>query len=636
MLDFLRKRKRSWVVTFLLGLVVVVFVLFYGGRGMKEPGLEKIASINGEVITQREFGIYYQRLIDRYRELFKRALTPEAIKSLNLKGAVVEELIQRHLLLQETQRLKLEVTDEELTDAIARIPEFQVNGRFSKNRYLQLLRASRLTPGQFEAERREQRAIQKLYDMIQDSVYVTENEAREQYRVEQERVNFAFIRLSASDFISRAEVTVEESKNYYDRNRETLKEPLRVQVDYLVYPIGPSSSKVQVGEKEIEEFYKLHRDTRFRQPRAIRLRNILFRVPSGADAKQKEKLRPKAEAVAQESRSGKDFAELAKKYSEDPSAAQGGEVGWVTQGQMIPSLDQAAFALKKGEVSGVVESPLGYHILKVEELREEKIKGIKEATPEITRLLAAERGKAEAGRAVDADREKAASGADLSALAKQRGIPYRVSPFFGRGDVVPEVEPLEEFSKAALSLGVNEVSPAIQGANAYYLLRVKQRKEPTVPALEAVRPEIEKRIKETKASELARQKAQALLDQLKKEKDIHKLAQEPGLRLEETGWFSRSDAAIPRIGTLQEVKPGGIAISARQPVADRLYTQKNSVYLFAFKERQEADLEQFEREKGRLLEQALAQKKQQAMKKLIEHLKAKARVDVQSNFFDES
>lgn len=636
MLDLLRKRKRSWVVIFLLGIVVVVFVLWGVGSYVNEPRLENVAEVNGEVISQREFEVHYQRLIALYRDLFKGALTQETIKSLNLRSALVGDLIQKRLLLQEARKLGLEVTDGELMDAITRIPEFQVNGSFSKNRYLQALRSSRLTPGQFEIERREQLTIQKLYDIIQDTVHITETEVRERYRLEQEKVNFYFIRLSVSDFMPRAEITAEQVRNYYERNKETLKEPLRVQVEYSVYPFDHFSSKVQVSEKEIEDFYRLQRETRFHQPIAVRLSHILFRISAGADLKQNEMARLRAETVLREARAGKDFSQLAKEYSEDPSATKGGDVGFFTQGQLLPPLDQAAFALRKGEISNIVETSLGYHILKVEETREGRTKGLKEATEEIVRAIKAERGRSEAGKAVDADREKALSGTDLSLLAKERGMPFKVSPFFARSEMLPEVGPVEEFNKAAFSLALKEVSPPVEGTNVYYLLRVKQRKEPLIPPFDNVRSDIEKRLRETKAFELATQSANALIGQLQKEKDIKKLANEHRLQIEETGWFFRNAPQIPKIGVLQEVKPGGIPLSSHRPIPDRIYTQKTTAYLFAFKERQGADMERFEKEKGHLREQALAEKRQRAIQKFVEALKAKARITVKTQSLEES
>ena len=636
MLDVLRKRKRSWVVMLLLGLIVVVFVLFYGGRYIREPGTEKVAEINGEVISQREFGVQYQKAVDTYRNLFKGELTPETLKNLKLKNMVMADLIQRRLLLQETRRLGLDVTDEELMDAIARVPEFQTEGRFSKNRYLQLLRTNRMNPGEFEEERREQLQVQKLYDLIQDAVRVSENEVREQYGFAQEKVSFHFIRLPAGDFLAQASASQEEIKNYYDRNKAALAEPLKVQVEYVVYPFEHFAVKVQPSEKEIEEYYNRNRATRFQQPQAVRLRHVFARAPSDADGAVKAGARSKAEAALKEARAGKDFAEVAKKYSDDPSAAKGGELGWVSPGQLLPALDKAAFALKKGEVSGVLESPLGYHVFKVDDVKPEKNTSLKEATPEIVRAVKAERGKIEAGRAADADREKAASGAELAALARQQGLSAKMTPLFGPSDVFPEIAPMEEFRRAAFSLAVKEVGPAIEGSNGYYLLRPSQRKEPAVPPLENLRAEIERRIKDAKALNLANKKAEALLDQLKKEKDIQKVAKANGLQVGETGWFLRGDAEIPKVGALQDARPGEIAISTYHPVADRPYAQKGSIFLFALKESQAADMARFEKEKASLMEQALQRKKQAVMKRFIDDLKAKGRVEVEPRFLEES
>jgi len=636
MLDVLRKRKRSWVVTFLLGLVVVVFVLFYGGRNIREPETEKVAEVNGEVISQREFGAQYQKMVDVYRNVLKGELTPETLKNLRLKNTVMDDMIQQRLLLQEGRRLGLEVTDEELMEAIARVPEFQIDGRFSKNRYLQLLRANRINPGEFEEERRRELAVQKLYGLILDAVRVSENELRDQYSFAQEKVAFNFIRLSADDFLSQTNATEEEIKNYYERNKSELTEPLKVQVEYVVYPFGFFGEKAEVGEKEIEDYYNRNRGTKFQQPRAVRLRHILARVPSGAESEQKAGARSKAEAALKEAKSGKDFTETAKKYSEDPSAAKGGELGWISPGQLLPSLDQAVFALKKGEVSGILESPLGYHIFKVEDVKQEKSTGLKEATPEIVRALKAERGKIEAGRAADADRAKAGSGSELAALAKQRGLAAKMTSWFGAGEAFPDVTPMEEFRRAALSLPVKEVSPAIEGSDGYYLLRVSRRKEPAVPPMEAIRSEIERRVKEAKALDLANQKAQALLNQLKQEKDIQKVAKANGLQVGDTGWFVRGDAEIAKVGALEDAKPADIAVSTYRPLADRPYRQKRNVYLFALKESQGVDMTRFEKEKTSLLEQALQEKKQARAKKFIETLKAKARIEVEPSILEGS
>ena len=144
MLDFLRKRKRNWAILFLLGLIIIVFVAFYGGNQMGDRTTSEVAMINGEPISQREFAAEYQRTVERYREMLKGQLTEEMIKGLNLKGNIVENLVQKKLVLQEAQSLGLMATDDDVAHQLAKVPEFQVAGRFNKERYLQLLQANRL------------------------------------------------------------------------------------------------------------------------------------------------------------------------------------------------------------------------------------------------------------------------------------------------------------------------------------------------------------------------------------------------------------------------------------------------------------------------------------------------------------
>ncbi|MGH7931053.1 MAG: SurA N-terminal domain-containing protein, partial [Candidatus Binatia bacterium] len=162
MLDFLRKRKRSWIITFLLGLIIVVFVAFYGGTQFQDSGVLHVATVNGEIISQREFAQRYQQELNRYRELFKGSLTPEMLKNLNLEAMLIDDLVNKKLALQEARRLGITITDDELAQAIAKAPEFQVGGRFDKAHYLQLLSANKLTPAEFEDEQRENLTLQRL------------------------------------------------------------------------------------------------------------------------------------------------------------------------------------------------------------------------------------------------------------------------------------------------------------------------------------------------------------------------------------------------------------------------------------------------------------------------------------------
>src|SRR5574342_650185 len=302
------------------------------------------------------------------------------LKSLNLKSAVLEEMIRNRLALREARALGLTVSDDELMDTIAQVREFQVGGRFNKERYLQLLRANRLTPAEFEEEQREQLTIQRLYGVILDSTRISDAEVRERYRLEQEKINLQFLRLQVSDALSEVKLSEEDIKQFYDRNKEMLKEPLRLQVEYATYPFERYAAGVTVGENEIEEYYQANRDTKFRKPKELKLRYVSIRVPANADAKQIEEARARADRVVAEARAGKDFAGLAKQYSDDPSATKGGDLGWSAQGQLPPQL-AGVFKLAKGEVSDVIEGAGRLQVVKVEDSREEKTGTLRELTP---------------------------------------------------------------------------------------------------------------------------------------------------------------------------------------------------------------------------------------------------------------
>jgi peptidyl-prolyl cis-trans isomerase D len=636
MLDFLRKRKRNWVIIFFLGLIIVSFSLFVGSGKFGDPLGAEVAEINGETISQREFAVHYEREIQRYRELLKGSLTPEMLKALNIKGNILETLVQKKLVLQEARSLGLTATDNDLASHLSKTPEFQLGGRFSKDRYLQILQANRLVPAQFEEDQRDQLTIQRLYSVILDAVHVTDAEVRERYRIEQEKINLNFLKVPVSDFIAQVKLTEDDIKKHYERNKDSLKEPLRIQLEYLSYPYEQFAPAAEVSEKEIEEYYKANLATRFHRPKEAKVRYISIGLASGGDTAQKEAARARAEAIVKEARAGKDFAQLAKRESSDPTSEKGGDVGWLTAGQMPPHIEKAIFALAKGAVSDPVESPAGFQIFKVEDVKDEKTQSLKEAGPEIVKILKTEKGKREAAKAADADREKALSGSDFAKLAQDSRVPLKVTNLFAGGEILPEIGENQEFYKTAFSLAAKATSPIVEGRDAYYILRLKQRKEPSVPPLENVTAQIEKGLRESKAYELALQRGNVLLEQLKKEKDIAKVAQENSLRFDETGWFLRSAPQLPKIGELAEMKGEPIALSEQKPIADRLYSQKDALYILAFKGSQGADMERFEKEKDSIKKQAIAESRQRALVKFVEGLKAKAQIKMNTVFLEES
>jgi peptidyl-prolyl cis-trans isomerase D len=407
-------------------------------------------------------------------------------------------------------------------------------------------------------------------------------------------------------------------------------------VEYLTYPLERFEPSAQSSDKEIEDYYQANREEKFHHPKEVKVGYISVKLEAGADANQKKTAQDRAANIVKEARAGKDFADLAKRFSEDPTASKGGDLGWIAPGQLPAPIEKTIFALAKGAVSDPLETPAGFQIFKAEDLKPEKTETLKEATPEITKILKAEKAKSEAAKVADRDREKALSGTELSKLAQESGVKLVASKWLAAGETLPDIGENQEFYKNAFALAAEQVSPVIEGKNGYYLIRLKERKEPATPPLESVRDQIEKSLRESKAYELATQKGNSLLDQLKKTKDISKLTQAGDLKIEETGWFPRGSQQLPKIGELTELKGGTISLSGQTPIPERLFTQKDAVYVLAFKASQAADMDQFEKEKASLMKQAQADARQRVLVKFLESLKAKATVKINNSFLEES
>ena len=458
-LIFSANEKETGRFSFCSALIIIVFVAFYGGNQIGDRTTSEVAMINGEPISQREFAAEYQRTIERYREMLKGQLTEEMIKGLNLKGNIVENLVQKKLVLQEAQSLGLLATDDDVARQLAQVPEFQVAGRFNKERYLQLLRANRLQPAQFEEDQRDQITLQRLYNIIIDSVQVSDAEVRERYRLDQEKINLRFVKLSVNDFASQVKLTEDEIKKFYERNKESFKEPLKVQVEYLTYPFEQFSADTQVSAKEIEEYYQNNQKSKFHRPREAKVRYIALALAPAAGAEEKKVVLAKAEAIVKEARRGKDFAQLATKESADATAAKGGDVGWVVQGQMPPAVDKLIFGIGKGDVSDPVETAGGVQIFKIDDTREEKNLTLKEATAEITQILKTEQAKKAAGKVADNDRVKAQGGAEFTKLAQASGVAAKETKLFAAGEILPEFGQNQEIYKIAFGLGQTGCEP---------------------------------------------------------------------------------------------------------------------------------------------------------------------------------
>ncbi len=417
MLDFMRRHAQSWMIKAALGAVVVVFI-FWGIWSPNESRQRELVQIGDYIITVAEARNYYQNLRDRYQAMYGERFTEDMAKKLNLKEKAVKDLVNRILLLQEAQRLGLKVTAEELQASIQDIPAFQKDGVFDKATYLRALQRGRLTAKEFEANQRQTLLLNKLQGLVISSVKVSDQEILEAYRQNFEKLNLDMISLNPADF-KDISLTPEEMKEYFSKHREEFKIPARAKVRYLLFDPKDYFKQVQASSKEIEDYYQNNKE-KFGQPKRVKVRHILIRAEA-KDAEASAKAKQKAESIQKEAAGGKDFSQLAKQYSEDPGTKdRGGEIGFISKGMVVPEFEQAAFSMKVGEVSPVIQTPYGFHILKVDEIQEAKTEPLEKVKDQVDALLRNRKAREMAYDLADQAYAVASKDKKLEGLPKRR------------------------------------------------------------------------------------------------------------------------------------------------------------------------------------------------------------------------
>ena len=401
MLRILREHATSWMLRGLLVLVAVTFISWGGYSLIRERKVTYAAKVNGEMIDLKDYAETFQAMTKQYREMMGSSFTEKMVEELKLRERALDSLVSQVLLLQEAKRLRLQVSDEELRESIESIPYFQVGDQFDRRNYERFLRLNRMTPEDFERIQRDRFLISKISNLIRlNSGRVSEEEALENYRFENERMSLQFVKVGPEAFRGQVGVNDIEEKDYYQKHQEEFRIPTSIQVQYLVFLTSDYEGKAQVTPEEIKRYYDVQKE-RFKVPKRVKAREILIRVGADDPANKIEEKKKRAEEILEKAKKTKDFAALAKQYSESATASKGGELGWVQTGALEASLQGPLFSLKGGETSELLKGMAGFYILKAEEVVDEKQRSLEEVQDQIAQGFKRAKGKAEASRKAD-------------------------------------------------------------------------------------------------------------------------------------------------------------------------------------------------------------------------------------------
>ncbi|MBI4596477.1 MAG: SurA N-terminal domain-containing protein [Candidatus Tectomicrobia bacterium] len=619
MLDFMRKHAQSWVIKFILWLVVFAFVgtifLVWGkGKGGFEG--DYIAKVRGEAISPQEYQNAYNQIYNLYRQIYKD-LNDEMLKSLNLKGMALDRLIQQKLILAEARQLGLKVNDKELMDKLENYPAFQKDGKFSRQRYLEVLKLNRMDPAQFEESEKQAILIGKVTSLIKDSVKVSEQELRDSFRLEKEETKIEYFHLKPDLFKGQVTVSAEEGEKYFQDNKDKFKKPEAVKGKYIFIDPKQFKAQVQVSDEEVKDYYEKHQDE-YKEKETVKARHILISLPGGSGEEESNKAKQKIEEVAKEISSGGDFAELAKKYSQDPgSAPKGGELGYFSRETMVKPFSDAAFNLKVGEVSQPVKTQFGYHLIKVEDKKEAQLKDFETAKNEIMTKLEEEKAQA-----LVRDRVEALTGQSyglkLDELARKNSLEIKETPFFSKTDPIPDIGYSPDLTRLAFSLDKGELSDPVKTPKGYYFFELVEKREAFIPPLEEIKTSVEEAVKLEKAKEIAREKGKELMERVQKGEKLADLAAELQIKSQQTEFFNRMKQGLPNIGVSKEFVQTAFSLKEGDIKLSETVT---GVFLIRLVEKKKPTEEDFQKEKESFGKRIHAAKQEQIFNSWQEQLK---------------
>ena len=636
MLQFVRSKQKSVLIKIAFGVIILSFIIGYTmltspADQRAKQGRETAARVNGDEISYDAFQNSYSNLYNLYQNIYQGKFDANLEKQLNLPRQAMRQLIDEALLIQQAQKLGLEVTKEELVDSIARYDAFQIDGKFNRDRYLEVLNYQRMNPEQFEVSQRRKLLTEKVREKLQQGVSVSDTELATAFHQENDKINLNYVWLTPALVESKVKVTDAGLKQFFEQNLEKFRVPEKVSLRYLQF--DPARYENEVGtptDEELKRYYRRNLD-QFEILEQVKAAHILLSVPKDADSITVQKRRDLAEKVLKQLQDGADFAQLAKTYSDDKSnAANGGELGSFGRGVMVKEFEDAAFALRPGQLSGIVQTPFGFHIIKVEEYTEPGVKSLVDVIDEVKAGLAVEKSHQLAyEKAMDAYNINRKTG-NLETAATANDLGIKETGFFSTNDAIDGIGKVPEINQVAFTLKENQLARPIQTTQGVFLFTLKERQPSHLPELSKVKPLVEQLYRSEQAQTLAKKLADQLLKQATDKKSLRTAAQNLNLTVEESGEFSRSFGFfIPRIGTSQELSEEAFSLTKEAPIAKKVYTINDKFLVASLKSTKTADFEKLENtDREQLKNRLLAEKKQKVVAEKLQQLVEQAEIEI--------
>lgn len=612
-----------FVVAAFIGTIFLVYGLQSSGGGGGPAQGSVVAVVEGVEIPYVEYTKTYNGQVDFYRQFYPGLSLKEMEERFDLKKRSLDSLVNARLLLVEAERMGLRISDKELRRKIEGTALFQEGGRFDPVKYRQILGASRVAPGAYEESQRLEMLTEKVRNIVQEAAQVTEGEVLEAYRKDKEKVSLELLALPFESYRGWVSVESGEVEDYYDENAEEYRRPERVKASYITIKADSLMAEVKASEDDLKAYYDENID-RWETPAQVKARHVLIKTVPGDDETRKSELRERAQFVLDKALEGADFAELAKEFSQDGSGPDGGDLGWFGPGQMVPAFEDAAFDMDPGEISEIVETEFGFHIIKVEDVRAEGVKEFEDVRAEVEELYRRDRSLALAEKKADQVNESLYD-EEFSKVASDNGLDIQTVERLTRQDPLPGIAYSPEVTEELFTLEDGEISEIHRQGRDFYIFQAVEKKASFVPSLDAVRGDVEADVLLEKAGEKAAEEGRDYLRKLRDGEKFADLARQVKGEVKKTEFFSR-------IGFVPEAGTQGETFAAAFDIDEGGYggpvTSGEKVWIFRVAERQDPPTEGFEEEKTALIDRLQEQKRERLFSSWLADLKAKRSIEI--------
>jgi len=627
MLDRMRQH-RNWL-KWSLAIVAVAMVIFFIPNFMRNPSGSAaaggaVAVVEGREIRSDEFQRTYQAQIQAYRSAYGANMSDQLLRQLGVEQQILQQMVDERAALAEADRLAIRVSDDEVKQRILAIPSFQDKGVFiGEQRYRQILSMQRppMTPSEFEDAVRRSLVVDKLRTSLTEWLSIPDKELEQEYRRRNDKVKLAVVSFPNDSFRPDVSATDAEITSYFDAHKDDFRIPEKRKIRYLLVDVEAIRSKTVVPAADIERAYN-DRITEYTTPEQVRASHILLKT----EGKDEAAVRAQAEEVLKKAKAGADFAALAKQYSQDESnAPNGGDLDYFGRGRMVPEFDAVVFAMEPGQISDLVKTTFGFHIIKLVEKKTGSTRSLEEVRPQLQDQLSIERAQTQASTLANSLRTRITKASDLDAVAKDQGFSVQESDWFARDEPVLGLGASPELGARTFAMNQGDIAGPIQTGRGFVFASLIAKQDAYVPKVDEVKERVRSEVVRNKAKEFGLKKAAEVAAKLKGAADFDKAVQAAGFKAQTTEMITR-DSPIPDLGMAAEVTEAAFTLApgtVSQPIA----TDTGSAVIKVL-EKQEVTPQELEANKQKFRDDLLADRRNRFFAAYMTKAKQKMRIEV--------